>query len=64
MSRLRTLAAFGAGLVFAIGLGVSGMTRPDKVLGFLDFTGSWDPSLACVMGGALLKPHPSHSGAN
>jgi uncharacterized membrane protein YedE/YeeE len=47
------LTAFVAGLVFAIGLGVSGMTRPAKVLAFLDVTGAWDPSLAFVMVGAI-----------
>lgn len=51
---MRTLAAsFLAGLVFAIGLGVAGMTRPGKVAGFLDLTGAWDPSLAMVMVGAI-----------
>jgi uncharacterized membrane protein YedE/YeeE len=39
--------------VFALGLGISGMTRPVKVIGFLDFTGNWDPSLAFVMIGAI-----------
>jgi uncharacterized membrane protein YedE/YeeE len=47
------LLAFAAGVVFAIGLGVSGMTNPEKVLGFLDVTGAWDPSLAFVMVGAI-----------
>ena len=47
------LAAFACGLVFACGLGVGGMTQPSKVVGFLDVTGAWDPSLALVMGGAL-----------
>lgn len=42
-----------AGLVFGIGLIVSGMANPAKVLGFLDLTGSWDPSLAFVMAGAI-----------
>ena len=41
------------GLVFAFGLGAGGTTQPSKVVGFLDFTGAWDPSLALVMGGAL-----------
>lgn len=50
----RRAAAFGAGLLFALGLGLSGMTRPEKVVGFLDVTRAWDPSLACVMGGAVL----------
>ena len=45
--------AFVSGLVFAIGLGVSGMTQPAKVIAFLDVTGAWDPSLAFVMVGAI-----------
>jgi uncharacterized protein len=45
--------SFLAGLVFAIGLGISGMTLPSKVIGFLDVAGDWDPSLAFVMGGAI-----------
>ncbi len=44
---------FGIGVLFAIGLGVSGMTLPSKVVGFLDFTGAWDPSLGLVMAGAI-----------
>ncbi|WP_332823889.1 YeeE/YedE family protein [Ramlibacter sp.] len=43
-----------AGAVFGIGLIVSGMADPAKVLGFLDLAGAWDPSLAFVMGGAVL----------
>jgi uncharacterized membrane protein YedE/YeeE len=43
-----------AGLLFGLGLIVSGMTDPSKVLGFLDLLGPWDPSLAFVMGGAIL----------
>ena len=46
-------AAFAAGLIFGIGLIVSGMANPAKVLGFLDVTGNWDPSLALVMVGAI-----------
>jgi uncharacterized membrane protein YedE/YeeE len=42
-----------AGLVFGLGLIVSGMSDPAKVLGFLDLAGAWDPSLALVMGGAV-----------
>ena len=42
-----------AGLVFGLGLIVSGMANPAKVLGFLDLAGLWDPSLALVMGGAI-----------
>ncbi len=48
-----TFAAFAAGVLFAVGLIVGGMTQPSKVVGFLDVTGAWDPSLAFVMGGAL-----------
>jgi uncharacterized membrane protein YedE/YeeE len=47
------IAAFAAGLVFGVGLIVSGMTDPGKVIGFLDVFGSWDPSLAFVMAGAI-----------
>lgn len=47
------LTALGAGALFALGLGISGMTQPAKVLGFLDVTGRWDPTLAFVMIGAL-----------
>lgn len=47
------IVALTAGLVFAIGLGVSGMTDPRKVIAFLDVTGAWDPSLAFVMIGAI-----------
>ena len=42
-----------AGLVFGVGLMLSGMANPAKVLGFLDLSGQWDPSLALVMGGAV-----------
>lgn len=48
------LSAFIVGLVFGIGLIVAGMTNPAKVQGFLDLAGNWDPSLAFVMGGAIL----------
>ena len=43
-----------AGLLFGLGLIVSGMTDPSKIIGFLDVAGAWDPSLAFVMGGAVL----------
>jgi uncharacterized membrane protein YedE/YeeE len=46
-------ASWLAGLVFGLGLIVSGMANPAKVLGFLDLAGSWDPSLALVMAGAI-----------
>lgn len=48
------LSAFVAGLLFGAGLIVSGMANPDKVLGFLDLAGAWDPSLGLVMAGAIL----------
>ena len=48
------LSAFLAGLLFGLGLIISGMTNPSKVIGFLDLAGVWDPSLAFVMGGAIL----------
>ncbi len=48
----RVLAALGAGLLFGLGLAVSRMVDPAKVLGFLDISGAWDPSLALVMVGA------------
>jgi uncharacterized membrane protein YedE/YeeE len=51
---MNALSAFAAGLVFGIGLILSGMTDPGKVIGFLDLAGRWDPSLAFVMGGAIV----------
>jgi uncharacterized protein len=50
---MRLLISFVLGLVFGVGLYVSGMTQPSKVLGFLDILGDWDPSLAFVMAGAV-----------
>jgi uncharacterized membrane protein YedE/YeeE len=50
---MHTIFAGLAGLLFGIGLIVSGMTNPAKVLGFLDLAGAWDPSLALVMAGAI-----------
>ena len=47
------ISAFGAGVLFGIGLWVSGMANPRKVLDFLDVTGNWDASLLLVMGGAV-----------
>ncbi|MEC9219333.1 MAG: DUF6691 family protein, partial [SAR324 cluster bacterium] len=49
------IAAFLCGLLFSIGLGISGMTQPHKVIGFLDVFGEWDLSLAFVMGGAVIS---------
>jgi uncharacterized membrane protein YedE/YeeE len=50
---MRLVSALLTGLIFGAGLAVSDMTNPAKVQNFLDFLGSWDPSLAFVMGGAL-----------
>ena len=50
---MKQISAFVIGLLFGIGLIVSGMSNPAKVLGFLDLAGAWDPSLAFVMGGAV-----------
>lgn len=50
---MNTIFSFVAGLVFGLGLLISGMTNPAKVLGFLDLAGRWDPSLALVMAGAI-----------
>lgn len=47
------ISAFLVGLIFGIGLLVSGMANPAKVLAFLDLAGAWDPSLMLVMGGAV-----------
>jgi uncharacterized membrane protein YedE/YeeE len=54
-----TISSFVAGLVFGIGLIVSGLVNPAKVIGFLDITGSWDPSLALVMAGAIAVGLPT-----
>jgi uncharacterized membrane protein YedE/YeeE len=51
---MQIATAFLTGLVFGLGLVLSGMTNPAKVIGFLDLAGDWDPSLAFVMGGAVL----------
>lgn len=50
---MKTISAALAGLVFGLGLILSGMSNPAKVLGFLDLAGRWDPSLALVMAGAV-----------
>jgi hypothetical protein len=50
---MRKLASFAAGLLFGLGLLLSGMANPAKVIGFLDLAGAWDPSLALVMAGAI-----------
>lgn len=48
------ISEFVVGLMFGVGLMASGMTDPSKVIGFLDLFGAWDPSLAMVMGGAVV----------
>ena len=51
---IHRISEFLVGLLFGLGLILSGMTDPGKVIGFLDLFGSWDPSLALVMGGAIM----------
>lgn len=50
----RMIVALFSGALFGLGLAVSGMANPAKVIGFLDVAGDWDPTLAFVMGGAVL----------
>ncbi|MDE3775616.1 YeeE/YedE family protein [Sinorhizobium meliloti] len=58
--RTRILAAIVCGLIFGAGLLISDMINPGRVLAFLDVAGHWDPSLAFVMGGALLPSAVAH----
>ncbi|MEW5420664.1 DUF6691 family protein [Amorphus sp. 3PC139-8] len=51
---MRLVLVYLAGLVFGIGISISGMANPAKVLNFFDVAGTWDPSLIFVMGGALV----------
>ena len=51
---MKNICALLAGLIFGLGLIVSGMANPEKVIGFLNIFGRWDPSLAFVMGGAIF----------
>ena len=53
-NHVQHVVEFIVGLLFGLGLMLSGMTDPGKVIGFLDLFGSWDPSLALVMGGAIM----------
>lgn len=55
----RMLVALFSGTLFGLGLAISGMINPAKVIGFLDVAGDWDPTLAFVMGGALLITIPA-----
>lgn len=63
MNARQSIASLGAGLLFGLGLVLSGMANPEKVLRFLDLaaipSGGWDPSLAFVMGGALIVAAPA-----
>lgn len=51
---MRILVSYLIGIVFGVGISISGMANPAKVLNFFDIAGTWDPSLAFVMGGALI----------
>lgn len=51
---MRLISIFAIGLIFGIGISISGMANPAKVINFFDIAGSWDPSLMFVMGGALI----------
>ncbi|HIK45561.1 MAG TPA: YeeE/YedE family protein [Leptolyngbyaceae cyanobacterium M65_K2018_010] len=73
MKLQQNLVALISGLLFGLGLGFSQMIDPQRVLGFLDLAGAWDPTLAFVMGGAVLvtlmtfrfilkRPHPVFAG--
>ena len=57
-SRAQPLFALLAGTLFGLGLAISGMVNPAKVLAFLDIAGAWDPTLALVMAGALAVAAP------
>jgi uncharacterized membrane protein YedE/YeeE len=54
MKTQRAIVALVAGLLFGLGMGYSQMIDPEKVIGFFDFAGNWDPTLAFVMGGAVV----------
>jgi uncharacterized membrane protein YedE/YeeE len=56
---LKMLVNLFAGTLFGLGLTISGMVNPAKIIGFLDFAGEWDPTLGFVMGGALLVAIPA-----
>jgi uncharacterized protein len=57
---MRLLTAFLIGVIFGLGIAVSGMINPAKVLNFFDLAGTWDPSLAFVMAGALAVAIPGY----
>lgn len=58
---IRIVGGLAVGLVFGTGVTVSGMINPAKVLGFLDFAGDWDPTLALVILGALIAAAPGYA---
>ncbi len=58
---IRIVGALAIGLLFGVGVSVSGMINPAKVLGFLDFAGNWDPTLGLVMLGALIAAVPGYA---
>jgi uncharacterized protein len=60
MAVVRILASLGCGFIFGLGLAISGMMNPARIIGFLDVAGNWDPTLAFVMGGALLVAVPAY----
>lgn len=57
---MRILTAYLIGLLFGLGIVISGMANPAKILNFFDIAGTWDPSLAFVMGGALMVTAPGY----
>ena len=56
-----SLTALGCGILFGAGLAISGMVQPEKIIGFLDFGGAFDPTLAVVMAGALAVLVPAQA---
>ncbi|MCF3099029.1 YeeE/YedE family protein [Aeromonas australiensis] len=60
MIAMKLLISLLAGVLFGLGMALSGMVDPARVIGFLDLAGAWDPSLAFVMGGALLVFMPGY----
>ncbi len=63
MNPASVAVSFAVGLVFGLGLVISGMTNPAVVLAFLDVAGDWNPALALVMGGALAAAFPAYAWA-
>lgn len=57
---MKNLTCFLAGIIFAVGLAISGMTDPQRIIGFLDFFGRWDPTLLLVMTGAIGVYAPAY----